>query len=86
MNTHEKAIRSAVFDVDDAFRGYWVDADEPVEILGLPSRFSSVLRSLQGKQSVRVGLEYKSVQLTHGAKRTKFYFIKLNGQPPNRFM
>ena len=47
MNANEQAIRSANFSVDDASRGYWLNAEELVHILGLPEHLSEVLRSLK---------------------------------------
>ena len=77
MNANEQAIRSANFsvDVDDASRGYWLNAEELVHILGLPEHLSEVLRSLKKTQSERVGLVYSSVQVDYGGKSTKFFFL-----------
>jgi hypothetical protein len=66
MNMNEEAIRNAVSNVSDAFRGYWLNADELAEILGLQGHLSLVVRSLKKIQSNRAGLEFTSVQLTRG--------------------
>jgi len=60
MSMDEEAIRNAVFSVDGAFRGYWLNADELVDILGLQGHLGQVVRSLKKiqrhtEQSTRTG-------------------------------